>query len=137
MQKLGASFMEFPLNPCPKGFPTIFLTHQPPFVTHGTSGKGLQLSEPQCSHLSFGYMMTNFNETMHDKVCWFFFPHHQAILPHQRAVLQLNSVLILSTWRERLSDPRRLRDGAHQAGPTPTSAANDKSRVSPVLPTHQ
>ena len=65
MQKLGASFMEFPLNPCPKGFPTIFLTHQPPLVTHGMSGRGLQLSAPQCSHLSFGSMMTNFNETMH------------------------------------------------------------------------
>ena len=62
-----------------------------------------------------------------------FSPHHQAILPHQRAVLQLNSVLILSTWRELQSDPQRLRDGAHQAGPTPTSAANDKSRVSPCF----
>ena len=51
MQKLGAAFMEFPLNPCPEGFSTIPLTRQPPFVTHGMSGKGLQLSSSQCFHL--------------------------------------------------------------------------------------
>lgn len=64
-----------------------------------------------------------------------FSPHHRATLPHQWAVLQLNSVLILSTWRESQLDPRWLRDGAHQAGPAPTPAASHKSRVSPVLPT--
>lgn len=79
MQKLGASSWNFHWILAQKAFPLIFLTHQPPFMTHGTSGKGLQLSVSQCSHLWFGSMMTNFNEMMH--YCLLVFsPHHQEIL---------------------------------------------------------
>ena len=66
---------------------------------------------------------------------WAFFTHHQAILRHhQLGDLQFNSLLTLSTYLERVSDP--LASGLSPTRLPATSDAICKFGLSLVLLTH-